>query len=244
MKRLITLGLILATLSSCEPQLTADRIVKKSIAYHNLDKLYTTPIDFQFREYLFHINRSVDPYIYSRQLSYIDSITYQPVVQVDSLLGSTNLKRYQNNLRVDLTTEEATKYANSINSVAYFQQLPLPLTDPAARLELLTNTTIEGSDHYTLKVTFATENGGADPDDTYRYYFNSKTFALSYLSYDFHINGGGVRFRKAYPNPHPPFIFLNYNNYKAPKDTPLDSLPQLFERGVLELVSRIEGKVL
>jgi hypothetical protein len=37
---------------------------------------------------------------------------------------------------------------------------------------------------------------------------------------------------------------LNYDNYKAPKGTPLDSIPQLFERGALELVSRIEGKVL
>ena len=244
MKRLITLGLLLATLSSCEPQLTANRIVKKSIAYHQLDKLYTTPIDFQFRDYLYHINRTADPYIYSRQITFIDSITYQPIVQIDSLFNSSNLKRYQNNLRLDLPQEEASKFANSINSVAYFQQLPLPLTDPAAQLEQLPNTRIEGTNHYTLKVTFAAENGGSDPEDTYRYYFNAKTFALSYLSYDFHVNGGGVRFRKAFENPQPPFIFLHYDNYKAPKDTPLDSLPQLFERGVLELVSRIEGRVL
>jgi hypothetical protein len=34
-------------------------------------------------------------------------------------------------------------------------------------------------------------------------------------------------------------VFLDYDNYKAPKGTPLDSLPLLFEKGKLELLSKI-----
>ena len=236
MNRILTLILLVA-LTSCQEE--ADRIIESSIEYHGFENFYKEPVEFKFREYTYLIDRTRSPYLYTKKIQLQDSITGQPIIQIDSLWNSKEFCRSINGDRLKLTEEDEIRFSNSINSVAYFYQLPLPLKDDAAIITLLENTFIEGKEYATLKVSFSEENGGTDHEDTYRYYFDTSTYALSYLSYNFHINDGGVRFRKAYQRPQGNFIFLDYDNYKAPKETPLDSLPLLFEKGKLELLSKI-----
>jgi len=236
MNRLFTLLLLIA-LTSCQAE--ADRIIKSSIEYHGFNNFYKEPVEFKFREYTYLIDRTQSPYLYTKKIQLTDSITGQSIIQIDSLWNSTKFKRSVNGKPMSLNKEDEARFMNSLNSVAYFYQLPLPLLDDAAVITLLENTVIEEKEYQTLKVTFSEENGGADHEDTYRYYFDTSTYTLSYLSYNFHINDGGVRFRKAYQRPQGNFIFLDYDNYKAPKGTPLDSLPLLFEEGKLEFLSKI-----
>jgi hypothetical protein len=236
MNRLFTL-IFLIILSSCQEE--ADRIIESSIQYHGFENFYKEPVEFKFREYTYLIDRTQSPYLYTKKIQLQDSITRQTIIQIDSLWNSSEFSRSINGERLKLTEDDEARFSNSLNSVAYFYQLPLPLKDDAAIITLLENTLIEGKEYATLKVSFSEENGGTDHEDTYRYYFDISTYALSYLSYDFHINDGGVRFRKAYQKPQGNFIFLDYDNYKAPKGTPLDSLPILFDKGKLELLSKI-----
>ena len=236
MNRILTL-ILLIVLSSCQEE--TDRINESSIEYDGFENFYKEPVEFKFREYTYLIDRTRSPYLYTKKIQLKDSITGQPITQVDSLWNSAEFSRSVNGEKLKLTEEDETRFSNSLNSVAYFYQLPLPLKDDAAIITLLENTFIEGKEYATLKVSFSEENGGTDHEDTYRYYFDTSTYALSYLSYNFHINDGGVRFRKAYQRPQGNFIFLDYDNYKAPKGTPLDSLPLLFEKGKLELLSKI-----
>ena len=236
MNRFFTL-IFLVALTSCQEE--ADRIIESSIEYHGFENFYKEPVEFKFREYTYLIDKTRSPYLYTKKIQLQDSITGQPIIQIDSLWNSKEFSRSINGERLKLTEEDEIRFSNSLNSVAYFYQLPLPLKDDAAIITLLENTYIEGKEYATLKVSFSEENGGTDHEDTYRYYFDTSTYALSYLSYNFHINDGGVRFRKAYQRPQGNFIFLDYDNYKAPKGTPLDSLPLLFEEGKLELLSKI-----
>lgn len=236
MNRLFTLFLLIV-LSSCQEE--AERIIESSIEYHGFENFYKEPVEFKFREYTYLIDKTQSPYLYTKKIQLKDSITGEPIIQIDSLWNSTDFKRSINDETLRLSEEDEARFSNSLNSVAYFYQLPLPLKDDATIIRPLENTLIEGKEYKTLKVSFIEENGGTDHEDTYRYYFDTSTYALSYLSYDFHINDGGVRFRKAYQRPQGNFIFLDYDNYKAPKGTPLDSLPMLFEKGKLELISKI-----
>ena len=236
MNRTLTLILLIA-LTSCQEE--ADRIIESSIEYHGFKNFYKELVEFKFREYTYLIDRTQSPFLYTKKIQLQDSITGHTIIQIDSLWNSSKFSRSINGERLKLTEEDESRFSNSLNSVAYFYQLPLPLKDDATIITLLENTLIEGKEYATLKVSFSEENGGTDHEDTYRYYFDTSTYALSYLSYDFHINDGGVRFRKAYQRPQGNFIFLDYDNYKAPKGTPLDSLPILFDKGKLELLSKI-----
>ena len=147
--------------------------------------------------------------------------------------------RYVNGQPLELSPEDSGRYAESLNAMAYFFQLPLPLLDEAAQLELLPDTRIRGNDYHTLAVSFAHDQGGKDHQDTFRYYFDPKTKALSYLSYAYETNGGGIRFRAAQESPKGRFVFLNYLNYKPKSPIPLDSLPSLYNDNQLELLSEI-----
>jgi len=67
----------------------------------------------------------------------------------------------------------------------------------------------------TVNILDNQEGGGDDFDDTYVYFFNKSTFKPDYLAYDFHVNGGGMRFREAYNERYVNGIrFVDYNNMK------------------------------
>ena len=138
----------------------------------------------------------------------------------------------------------ANIYSNSINSVHYFAYLPYGLNDPAVNKEFLGEMAIKGKDYYKVKVTFDQENGGDDFDDVYIYWFNKETFKPEYLAYEFHVNGGGLRFREAYNERYVNGIrFVDYNNYKSVSDSQsIYEIDSLFNKGELELLSKIELK--
>ena len=54
------------------------------------------------------------------------------------------LYHYVNANKIIVPDSTATKYANSVNSVHYFVQLPYGLNDPAVKKELVGNAEIDG----------------------------------------------------------------------------------------------------
>ena len=65
-------------------------------------------------------------------------------------------------------------------------------------------------------------------------------------TYNYLTDGGGVRFRKAKNIRNiNGFLFQDYVNYKPKiRSTPLDSLPILFQKDSLQIVSTIENKII
>jgi hypothetical protein len=126
----------------------------------------------------------------------------------------------------------------------YFFQLPKPLKDGAVISELLGSTKILEQFYWVVKVGFTEQGGGDDFQDEYRYWINQKNYEIDYLAYNYLTDGGGTRFRKAKnKRTMSGFLFQDYTNYKPQdKRVLLDSLPSLFEKGLLVKVSEIENK--
>ena len=239
MKKLliIPIGIFLASCATTDP---AHQLVEDAVRYHGFDQLASTPVRFSFRDAQYSIDRSqLGNTIYTKAFSAVDTLSGQTQQLNDTLINSVQFTRYLNGKPLELSPEDSGRYAESLNAVAYFFQLPLPLLDEAAQLELLPDTRIKGNDYRTLAVSFAPDQGGKDHQDTFRYYFDPKTKALSYLSYAYETNGGGIRFRAAQEKPKGRFVFLNYLNYKPKSLVPLDSLPSLYNSDQLELLSEI-----
>ena len=227
-------------MASCAMADPAHQLVEDAVRYHGFDQLASTPVRFSFRDAQYSIDRSqLGNTIYTKAFSVVDTLSGQTQQLNDTLINSVQFTRYLNGKPLELSPEDSGRYAESLNAVAYFFQLPLPLLDEAAQLELLPDTRIKGNDYRTLAVSFAPDQGGKDHQDTFRYYFDPKTKALSYLSYAYETNGGGIRFRAAQESPKGRFVFLNYLNYKPKSPIPLDSLPSLHNDNQLELLSEI-----
>jgi hypothetical protein len=129
-----------------------------------------------------------------------------------------------------LSEKDMKSAKGAINSVVYFAMLPFKLNDKAV------NKTYD-----VIGVTFKKEGGGDDYDDVFHYWINTTTNKIDYLAYKYHVNGGGVRFRRAYNVRNiDGIIFQDYVNYKAKKDVVLRDLPTLFEDGKLKELSKIK----
>lgn len=215
--------------------LTAQEIVDKSIEVGGgvLYKEHNTT--FTFRDKTYHSNNDNGKIVLDR-VSDLDSVIIRDVK------NGNNFERYVSDSLVSVPDSMAVRYANSVNSVHYFARLPYGLNDGAVNKELLGKEAIGGREYYKVKVTFDQQGGGDDFDDTYLYWFDIENFKPDYLAYDFHVNGGGQRFRKAYNERYVNGIrFVDYENYK-PKSEGSDILEigKLFDKGELELLSKIE----
>ncbi|MFH6604170.1 DUF6503 family protein [Maribacter algicola] len=217
--------------------LTAQQIVDKSIEVCGGDLYKTSNISFDFRDITYTLDVTKGQRILKRV------ITADSSVVVD-VRHPHKFERYINDSLVVLHDTLANKYANSVNSVHYFAYLPFGLNDAAVNKELLEKVAIEGQDYYKVKVTFDQKGGGKDFDDIYVYWFNADTFKPDFLAYEFHVDGGGMRFREAYNERSIGGIrFVDYNNYE-PED-PLHSIydiDSLLMAGKLKLLSKIELK--
>ena len=99
---------------------------------------------------------------------------------------------------------------------------------------------IKGRSYQKIGVHFTSENGGIDYHDTFRYWFDKEIKTLDYLAYKYLTDAGGIRFRVAINRRTiEGVVFQDYENYKAPKNTSLDDLPKMYEKGELELLSLI-----
>ncbi|WP_041802174.1 DUF6503 family protein [Flagellimonas ruestringensis] len=238
-KILIPLMLVLAIGCKQEPKkaLTAQAIIDNSIADSGGKLFDDHKVTFDFRDKTY-VSESIDGQRVFKRISDLDSTTIIDIKRGD------DFERYMNDSLVMVHDTMAVKYANSINSVHYFVRLPYGLNDAAVNKELLGKETIEDKEYYKVKVTFDQQGGGDDFEDTYLYWFDLKTFKPTYLAYDFHADGGGQRFRKAYNERYVKGIrFVDYENYKPKNDSSgILEIGQQYNEGGLELLSKIELK--
>ena len=216
---------------------TVEEIINKSIEVSGFN---TNEIDitFDFRAYHYEFFRKDYNFTYART-----TIKDDKKIR-DELSSTKGLKRFIDSVPESLTDSLAMVYSNSLNSVMYFFQLPKPLLDGAVYSELLDEIKIEGATYWTIKVYFSEEGGGDDYQDEYRYWINQDTYEIDYLAYNYTTEGGGIRFRKAIKKKRVKgILFQDYQNFSpSNKFEPLDSLPQIYEDGLLSQISLIENK--
>ena len=218
-----------------DPQSAAQSLIDQSIEAHGQVLLKTHDVVFRFRGKHYKLQRGSNGYVYER--SFVqdnDSIT-------DRLYSDGAFDRIVNGQSVVLSDSLSLSYSNSLNSVLYFFQLPYVLNDPAAMKRYKGPAIIQGRPHFVVAVTFEQEGGGTDYEDEFRYWFDAQTLKMNYLAYNYHTNGGGVRFRAANKRKaHKGLWVQDYDNYTPQSpNTPLDSLPRLWQLGLLQKVSQI-----
>jgi hypothetical protein len=236
MKQFFSLLCLLSfLLSGCQPEPDAQQIIDKAIAVHGGDQLQQADISFNFRKK--HLELKLERGKYHYQSKVRDSVGL-----VHDQMDNENFVRKIDNEVVSLDEEKALAYRNTLNSIVYFALLPYFLNDPAVNKELLGRTSIRGEPYYEIKVTFDREGGGTDFEDVYIYWIHREDFTMDYLAYSFHVNGGGTRFREAYNVRESGGVrFADYINYEATaEDFALQDYEQLFEKGQVKEISRIE----
>lgn len=227
--------LFLSCKESDSSALTAQEIIDKSIEVSGGNRYNVSQISFDFRNKTYVLEPSNGQRIMKR-ISKTDS-----TVIVDVRIPGS-FERFVNDSIVVVHDTMAIKYANAINSVHYFAYLPFGLNDRAVKKELLGSAHIKRKDYHKIKITFDQKDGGEDFDDTYVYWFNKETFKPDYLAYEFHVDGGGMRFREAYNERYVDGIrFVDYKNYKPKKRAvSIYKIDRLFQEDELELLSKIE----
>lgn len=237
MRLFFILGVFLS-LTSCqdnpketESQETASSIVEKAIAFSGTQKIAVSQVEFDFRNLHYRSEATCAGLKLSRQKKDTLDVFYRG-----------KFKRFIDSMPVKVNDSIAQLITESINSVHYFVQLPFRLKDEAVQLKKLESQVFNGKTYRLLEVNFKQENGGTDFDDTYVYWFDEKDYSLEFLAYQFHVNGGGYRFRVAKNRR---FVkgmqFQDYDNYqpKSSSKVQLSELLQLFLKDELELVSEI-----
>ncbi len=241
MKKLTLLFIVFSFLAckNEEKQLTADEIVNKAIEHSGGDRYDKADIEFIFRKYTYTSKRDGGLYEFTRSMK--DSLG-----EVRDVLNNEGLTRYREGQEVKLSDSLAGVYAESVNSVHYFVQLPYGLDGPAVQKELVGEDSIFGKPYYEIRVTFKQEGGGTDHEDIYMYWINKDEFTIDYFAYRFYVNDGGIRFRVAVnPRRIEGIRFVDYENYKTDDlSTSLQDLDALYEIGDLEKVSEIKNEIL
>lgn len=229
----ISLSLLLGCNST--DRISAEDIINKAITQHCSNNCEKSTITFNFRNKIYKSIKNGGVFQYERIFS--DSLH-----SIRDILTNNGFERYINDSLLEIPDTIKVKYANSVNSVHYFAQLPYGLNAPAVKKELLGETTIKGKSYYEIGISFEEEGGGTDFEDKFVYWINKTNFSLDYLAYSYAVNGGGVRFREAYNKRVINSItFLDYNNYKPETlDVDLKDLDKLFQEAKLELLSKIK----
>ncbi len=214
--------------------LGAQEIIDKAIEQAGGDLYTCSHIDFIFRDRLYSLEYDESKKVLKRTFEE-DSAT------VVDIRRNNEFQRIVNDQPVNIADSTARKYANSVNSVHYFAYLPYGLNDRAVKKKLLGERNIKGRDYYAIEVTFDQQGGGDDFEDVYIYWIDKKTFTPDYLAYEFHVNGGGMRFREAYNERYVEGIrFVDYSNYKPTEAVSIYDIDQHYALNKLELLSKIE----
>ena len=217
-----------------EEKLSAQQIIDTAIDRAGGSLYSCSQIDFVFRDREYSLDYVQNRKVLMRTFK-VDSAT------VTDIRKNNDFERRIENELVVVPDSMARKYANSINSVHYFAYLPYGLNDPAVNKRLLEDRTLKDQQYYVVEITFDQEDGGDDFEDVYVYWINKKTFKPDYLAYEFHIDGGGMRFREAYNERFIEGIrFVDYSNYKPLETVSIYDIDKLYTEDKLELLSRIE----
>lgn len=214
---------------------TAQEIIDKSIAVSGGKNYLDSNISFRFRNIDYTAEGSAKQRILKRSFQ-TDS------AQITDVRSPKGFQRFANDSPVVLSDSMANVYANSVNSVHYFAYLPYGLNDAAVNKKYLDKVKIDTTEYYKIEIRFDQEGGGDDHDDIYVYWFNTKTYKVDYLAYEFLVDGGGQRFRKAFNERMVGGIrFVDYQNYKNTQlDNPIQSIDSLYESKALQLLSEIK----
>ena len=233
----VLLVMILVSLLGCEKRktLTAQEIVDKSILVSGGENYKRSNIDFDFRDMHYSSKLENGKKILHRQIQ-------TDTARILDRKTSSGFERYINDTLMVLADTTANKFANSVNSVHYFAYLPYGLNDRAVQKKLLGTVDIDGTEYHKVEISFQEEGGGDDYDDVYIYWFNTQTNKPDFLAYEFHVNGGGQRFREAFNERTIGGIrFVDYKNYKPKQEnTSIYQIDSLYLKNGLELLSEIK----
>jgi len=228
---LVIFGLVSCNTNLNDPQ----KIIDKTIEASGGKKYLNSTIEFDFRERHYMAQREGGKYSYER-------ITKDSTNTIRDIIANEGFKREINNKPVEVADSMKVKYTASVNSVVYFALLPYGLNDAAVQKKFLGKTNIENVEYYVIEITFAQEGGGEDHEDVFLYWINKKDFTIGYMAYSYEEPDGiGLRFRKAYnPRTVNGILFLDYINLKPKAETQITSLEELFKKGELQELSKIE----
>lgn len=234
------LSLLIITLMACRqaPETSAGGLIEKTIHAHGWDQKKPALISFDFRAHHYDIQRAAKGIGFSRAiLEPKDSL-------VDRWINYEDFSRRRLGAPVVVSDSMQNVYAQSINSVVYFMQLPLGLQDAAVVASHEGSTDIGDQTYEVLKVGFKEQGGGEDFQDAFYYWIHDQNYTIDFMAYSYQTNGGGTRFRVAKNvQTIAGFRFQDYDNYKPTQHpTALDSLPYLWEAGQLEFLSAIESE--
>ncbi|MEM9918315.1 MAG: DUF6503 family protein [Bacteroidota bacterium] len=233
---LLTLGL-LACSKVGQKAKNADSknsLIRSAIEAHGGSLYDRASYSFDFRGTTYGFKNRGEQFVYTKNFE-------KKGQQFSDTLSNKGFVRMVDGVRQPLSEKDAKRYGDALNSVIYFAMLPYKLEDPAVLKTNKGSIRIKGQEYYQVEVRFEEEGGGTDHDDVFYYWLHKNNFTVDYLAYLYHTNGGGVRFRSAYnPRIVDGIRFQDYINYKASADTPLDSLPKMYEAGQLRELSRIE----
>ncbi|HEB62329.1 MAG TPA: hypothetical protein ENI82_04170 [Bacteroidetes bacterium] len=237
---LALLGIIICLLlfSFLPPKNKAQRIVNKAIKVHGGKNYQKATISFDFRNRHYIAQRHGAEFIYKRIFK------NKANENIEDRLSNQGFQRKINNQVVELDQAKSNAYSNSVNSVIYFALLPFFLNDHAAVKEYLGQEIINNRAYHKIKVHFKEAGGGDDFEDSYIYWFHKKTYQLDYLAYNYHVNGGGARFRVAYNKRKLNGIrFADYINFKPKtKSMDIENFAKKYQAEELVELSRIENK--
>ncbi|MDT0687100.1 DUF6503 family protein [Autumnicola psychrophila] len=233
--------IVLSIFISCKQsdgELDAQEVVNRAIEIAGGENYERASIKFDFRNSTYRSSRNNGEFELERLV--VDSAGFK----TRDVLTNNGLVRFRNDSAVKIADSLMNSVSNSVNSVHYFVQLPYGLNAPAANKELVGRDTINSQGYYEIKVTFNAEAGGSDHEDVYLYWINDNTFTVDYLAYNFEVNEGGVRFRKAInPRVINGIRFVDYENFKYPDaDVKLEKLDSLYTAGELDYISKIVNR--
>ncbi len=236
MRSVLFVLVISLLLHSCAEKENADVdvIVDKAIASAGGDALQSSLIGFDFRGRRYEALRDKGTF-------FLDRYQKDSVKQICDVLSNEGFRRYINSEEAVVPDSLVNRYKNSVNSVHYFSVLPYGLNDGAVNKEYLGEVAVKDKQYHKVKVTFDQEGGGDDFEDVFVYWIDKENYHVDYLAYEYHVNGGGMRFREAINQRTVEGIrFVDYNNYKPEgKETTVYDLDRMFESGSLKLLSKI-----
>ncbi|WP_236979408.1 DUF6503 family protein [Membranihabitans maritimus] len=216
----------------------AQEMINRALETTNVELLNNVKVSFEFRDQKVTYQNSEGNFEYTRVFP--DTAGNEII----DTLTNNSFKRFKNGTQLQLTQEEKNNLSGGINSIIYFAFLPFRLQDPAVQSSYSGEVIIKKKKYHKVKVTFSKEGGGQDHDDTFYYYFDKDSYSLDYLAYQYHTDGGGVRFRTAYnPRSLQGILVQDYINYKGnPDSIDFDSIENYYNSGKLKELSKIELK--
>jgi hypothetical protein len=236
-KALFFLALAGLAFQSCQKNLSdAQSVVDASIEAAGGEKYLKSTIDFDFRDRHYRARREGGIFSYERIFTEGDSITTHDFVTNDGF------EREINGKLTEVADSMRTKYTASVNSVIYFALLPYALNDPSVIKKWIGETTIDNKTYYKIEVGFKAEGGGEDHEDKFIYWFDKNDLSIGFMAYSYAESDGiGLRFRKSYnPRNVNGILFVDYVNYKPKGNAELAELEELYKKGELEELSKIE----